>query len=263
MFQCSALQKPDKEHNFFPTGQDTNLEMWRCLFKHTELLPLARQMQDLFMVHSSGSFTWWTALTERMLRKRSSPAVFRTSLFLYVQSKTTSPSTCTGPLQQQLLCSPTPAFLSHVSMSPASPDTHLTPLLSCLILTLLWKPFFSSGQSSLLLCYPTSVDIINLVPLAAGSSDTESWIPQRGSEMQRRNPGGWKGEIRLQQTATYTWLWDPSVNVPQCRPPAPGSWVKLSRAQKPRVQGVSLLLQHSLQWYKHLDNEVVTDGRRN
>lgn len=179
-------------------------------------------MQDLFMMHISGSFAWRTVLTARMLRKRSSPAVSRTPLFFNVQSKTASPSTHRGPLQQQPLCSPTPAFLSHVSVSPASPDTHLTSLLSCLILTLLWKPFLSFDQSSLPLCYSASMAIINLVRLAAASSDTESWIPQCDwalREVRRRNPGGWKGEIRLQQTATYTWLWDPSVNVPQCDPP--------------------------------------------
>lgn len=42
MFPSSALQKPNREHSFFLTGQDTDLEMRRFLFKHTDPLSLAR-----------------------------------------------------------------------------------------------------------------------------------------------------------------------------------------------------------------------------
>lgn len=79
MFPCSALQKPDWEHSFFLTGQDTKLERQSCFFKHTDPPSLVRLKQDLFVVHIfGGSPQQLAAFTmRRMLRKGSSPVVSR------------------------------------------------------------------------------------------------------------------------------------------------------------------------------------------
>lgn len=88
--------------------------------------------------------------------------------------------------------------------SPISPcHLHLltpTSPLSCLESSLktifLFLPVF---PPPLLL---NSMAIVNLVPLAAASFDTESSIPQLGwalLEARRRTPGGWKGKFNLWQ----------------------------------------------------------------
>lgn len=174
MFPCSAPQKPDGEHSFFLTGQDTNWEMQRCLFKNANPSSLVRLKQDLFMVHVFGSSplscSSHTFTVKRMLRKGSSPVVSGISLFpccFYVQSKTISPSTV--PLRT-CACLPLP----HLHATCVSWPT--TSPLPCLISSLLWKQFLSFCQSSLHLCYSTPWSYLTSYPLLQPCLTQRAWF---------------------------------------------------------------------------------------